>query len=193
MLYLTNKYLTPPGGAITVGICLCLLGAVFTEFLGIRGILGAFLVGIAFGDSKHFTERTEDILRQFITNIIAPFFFASIGLRLDFITNFNLGIVLFIFIIACAAKLIGAGVGSWLSGLNRNESLAVAFGMNARGGQEVVLGALALQAGIIDDRIFVGLVVMTVVTILMSVPMMKFFIQKNVVAQKARLSNDTII
>jgi Kef-type K+ transport system membrane component KefB len=187
MLYLTNKYLTPPGGAITVGICLCLLGAVFTEYAGIRGIFGAFIVGIAVGDSKHFTQRTEDILHQFITNIIAPFFFASIGLRLDFVTNFNLSVVLFILISACVAKLIGAGVGSWLSGLNRNESLAVAFGMNARGGQEIVLGMLALQAGIIDDRIFVGLVVMTIVTILMSGPMMTFFIQKNVVAQKVRL------
>jgi len=179
MLFLANKYLTPPGGAITVGICLCLLAAVMTEYLGIRGIFGAFLVGVAFGDSKHFSERTEDILYQFITNIIAPFFFASIGLRLNFITNFNLNVVLFIFIIACVAKMIGAGVGSWLSGLKRNESIAVAFGMNARGGQEIVLGALALQSGIIDERIFVGLVVMTIATILMSGPMMKFFIRRH--------------
>ena len=42
--------------------------------------------------------------------------------------------------------------------------------MNSRGSQEIVLGALALQAKIIDEPIFVGLILMTVVTILMAGP-----------------------
>jgi len=58
--------------------------------------------------------------------------------------------------------------------------MAIAFGMNARGSQEIVLGMIALQAGIIDEKIFVGLVVMTMVTILVAGPLMKFYLEKDI-------------
>jgi len=178
------KYLAPPSGVITVGICLCMLGAVFTEYLGIRGIFGAFLVGVAVGDSEHFNKNIEHLIQQFIVNILAPLFFASVGLRVNFVTNFDLSVVLIILGIACVAKIVGAGIGSRMSGLNKNESLSIAFGMNARGSQEIVLGMLALQAKIIDERIFVGLVVMTMVTILIAGPVMKFYLDKDLKAHK---------
>ncbi len=179
LLMLTSKYLTPPGGVITVGICLCFLSAVLTEYLGVRGIFGAFIMGVAVGDSKYFTEVSQHVMQQFVVNIIAPLFFASIGLRINFVTNFNLEIVGIILLISCVAKLVGAGIGSKMSGMSTNQSLAVAFGMNARGSQELVLGLLALQAKIIDEQIFVGLVVMTIVTILIAGPFMKYFLAKD--------------
>jgi len=111
-------------------------------------------------------------------------FFASVGLRVNFVTNFDLSVVLIILGIACVAKIVGAGIGSRMSGLNKNESLSIAFGMNARGSQEIVLGMLALQAKIIDERIFVGLVVMTMVTILIAGPVMKFYLDKDLKAHK---------
>jgi Kef-type K+ transport system membrane component KefB len=97
----------------------------------------------------------------------------------NFVSNFDLSIVLIIIAIGCIGKLVGAGLGSRLSGLNKNESIAIAFGMNARGSQEIVLGMLALQAKIIDEKIFVGLVIMTIVTILMSGPIMNFYLDKD--------------
>lgn len=182
ILLIADKFLSI-GGLITIAVSLCLLSAVFTEYLGVRGIFGAFIMGVAIGDSKHFPERLQNILHQFVVNIIAPLFFASIGLRVNFVTNFNIEIVAIILLIACLAKLIGAGVGARMSGLNKNESYAVAFGMNSRGSQEIVLGTLALQAKIIDEPIFVGLVVMTVVTILIAGPMMKYYLAKNNAAE----------
>lgn len=184
ILALSAKYLAVSSGVTTVAVCLCMLGAVFTEYLGIRGIFGAFLVGIAVGDSKHFSNHSQHVINQFILNIIAPLFFASVGLRVNFVTNFNLSVVLVILGIACIGKLVGAGVGSRMSGLNKEESYAIAFGMNARGSQEIVLGMLALQAKIIDERIFVGLVVMTVVTILITGPVMKFYLDKDLKMRK---------
>jgi len=50
--------------------------------------------------------------------------------------------------------------------------------MNSRGSQEIVLGALALQAKIIDEPVFVGLIIMTVVTILMAGPLIKYYLNK---------------
>jgi Kef-type K+ transport system membrane component KefB len=177
ILLVANKFLSI-GVMITLAVCLCLLSAVFTEYLGVRGIFGAFLMGVAIGDSKYFPERLQQILHQFVVNIIAPLFFASIGLRVNFVSNFNGEIIIIILLIACLAKIIGSGIGSRMSGLSKNESYVIAFGMNSRGSQEIVLGALALQAKIIDEPIFVGLIVMTVVTILMAGPLMKYYLNK---------------
>lgn len=184
ILALSVKYLAASSGVITVSVCLCMLAAVFTEYLGIKGIFGAFLMGIVVGDSKHFSHQIQQIIQQFILNIIAPLFFASVGLRVNFVTSFDLTVVLVILGIACVGKLIGAGLGSRLSGLNKNESVAIAFGMNARGSQEIVLGMLALQAKIIDEKVFVGLVLMTIVTILMAGPVMNFYLDKDLKTQR---------
>ena len=177
LLGFAKKHISGSGGIITVSCCLCFLGAVITEYLGIRGVFGAFLMGIAVGDSKHFSDSTQNVLQQFVVYIISPLFFASVGLRVNFVTNFDLTVVSIILGIACIAKIVGAGVGARISGLKKNESMAVAFGMNARGSQEIVLGMVALQAKIIDERIFVGLVVMTMVTILIAGPLMKYYLQ----------------
>ena len=177
MLSVAQKHLKI-GRVITLAICLCLFSSIVTEYLGIRAVFGAFLMGVAIGDSVFFTERHKLILHQFTVNIIAPLFFASIGLRLNFITDFNLEIVSIIVAVACIAKLVGAGLGSRMSGMSKNESLAVAFGMNARGAQEIVLGLLGVQAKLISEEVFVGLVIMTIVTVLVSGPAMRYFFVK---------------
>lgn len=177
MLSVAQKHLKI-GRVITLAICLCLFSSIVTEYLGIRAVFGAFLMGVAIGDSVFFTERHKLILHQFTVNIIAPLFFASIGLRLNFITDFNLEIVACIIAVACIAKLVGAGLGSRMSGMSKNESLAVAFGMNARGAQEIVLGLLGVQAKLISEEVFVGLVIMTIVTVIISGPAMRYFFVK---------------
>ncbi|MDN3584892.1 cation:proton antiporter [Mucilaginibacter flavus] len=173
------------GRVLTMAVCLCLISACITESLGVRGVFGAFLVGIGINDSAYFTEKHKHVLHQFTINVLAPLFFASVGLRLNFIANFNLEVVLIILVIACLAKLIGAGIGSALSGMTKNESIAVAFGMNARGSQEIVLGLLALQVKIISEPVFEGLVVMTVVTMIISGPIMKYYFLKEQKLQPA--------
>ncbi len=171
----------------TVAVCLCFIGAAVTEALGVRAVFGAFLVGVAISDSEYFTEAHKQVLHQFTINVLAPLFFASVGLRLNFISNFNLEIVVLILVIAFLAKLIGARIGSSLSGMTRNESIAVAFGMNARGSQEIVLGLIALQAKIISGPVFEGLVVMTVVTMVISGPIMKYYFLKEQKLELAQL------
>ena len=51
--------------------------------------------------------------------------------------------------IAFAGKIIGSGWGTRLGGFTWRESLAAAFGMNARGAMEIILGLVALENGLI--------------------------------------------
>ena len=81
------------------------LPAAFTEWIGIHAIFGAFIMGVALGDSEHFSERAKEIVHQFINNIFAPLFFVSIGLRVNFILNFDFGLTLIIIAIAFTGKI----------------------------------------------------------------------------------------
>ncbi|OFY62503.1 MAG: sodium:proton exchanger [Bacteroidetes bacterium RIFCSPLOWO2_02_FULL_36_8] len=166
-----------PGGVLAISFGLCFMSAAFTEYIGLHAILGAFLFGIALGDSVHMHERTREIIHQFVTNIFAPLFFVSIGLRVNFISNFDLTIVLVILVLAYAGKLIGASFGAWFGGMKSREAFAVGAGLNARGAMEIILGTLALSAGVITTPIFVALVVMALVTSLSSGIMMKAFLR----------------
>lgn len=171
-----KRKLSWPGGVLAISLGFAFLGAAFTEKIGIHAIFGAFIVGIAFGDSVHLNEKTRDIINQFITNIFAPIFFVSIGFRLNFIANFNLDITLIVLILAIMTKLLGAGAGALWGGLSLKEALAVGFGMNARGAMEIVLGLLALQAGLISPSLFVAIVIMAVVTSIMAGPMLQYLV-----------------
>lgn len=184
----SNRYLTRSGGTLSVGIVFCLLGAIFTEWLGIHAIFGAFMVGVAVGDSNHFSHRTREMLHDIVTYIFAPLFFVSIGFRVSFTENFDPGVISFILLISILGKLIGGYVGARMGKFGHNESMAIGFTMNARGSQEIVLGLIALNAGLITEKVFVGLVVMTFVTIMMAGPLMKIFLGREAIAKTKRES-----
>jgi len=95
---------------------------------------------------------------------------ASIGLRTNFAANFSLGVTLTLIAVACVGKILGATWGARLGGMDARSSWAVGFAMNARGAMEIILGVLALRAGLIGDRMFVALVVMALFTSLISGP-----------------------
>lgn len=167
-----------PGGVLALAFGLCFLGAAFTESIGIHSILGAFIVGIAFGDSPNLRERTREIIHQFITNVFAPIFFVSIGLYVDFVENFNLPLILVLLVLAYTSKIIGANIGARLGGLSKNDALAVGVSMNTHGVLEIILGSLAMAVGLINEEVFVAIVVLVVVSIITSAPMIKQIINR---------------
>jgi mannitol/fructose-specific phosphotransferase system IIA component (Ntr-type) len=62
--------------------------------------------------------------------------------------------------------------------MDRTSSLAVGLAMNARGAMEIILGILALQAGLIRENMFVAMVIMALFTSLMSAPAIHFLISR---------------
>lgn len=166
-----------PGGVLSFALTMALLSAAFTEWIGIHAIFGSFIVGVAIGDSPHMREHTRVVIDQFVSFIFAPLFFASIGLKVNFISHFNLGLVLTVLLIACICKLAGGVLGAKWGGMPKRDAWAVGFAMNARGAMEIVLGLLALEAGIIRQPLFVALVIMAIVTSMMSGPFMKMILQ----------------
>ena len=169
-----QAYTSWPGGVLGFAVTGGLLAAAFTEWIGIHSILGAFMFGVAFGDSTHLREKTRQILDHFISFIFAPLFFASIGLRVNVIEHFDFGLVLLVLFIASAGKIIGSIVASKLMGFSDRESLAIGFGMNARGAMEIILALLALEARLIGEEMFVALIIMAMITSLVAGPAMQW-------------------
>lgn len=177
-LPILQAYAHWPAGVLGFVVTLGLLGGAFMQSIGVHAIFGAFIVGIAVGESSHLHERTRTLLEEFVSFIFAPVFFASIGLRVNFVTNFDLPLVAMILVLACVGKVAGVVVGALWGGLPARQSWAVGFAMNARGAMEIILGLLALEAGIISERLFVALVVMAIVTSAVSGPLMSWVLQQ---------------
>ena len=167
-----------PGGILGFIFTLTLASAAFAEFAGIHAVFGAFITGIAVGESSHLRKRTSEHIHEIVTNVFAPFFFASIGLRTNFISNFNLPVTLTVIAVACVGKLAGAGWGARLGGMDRRTAWGVGLAMNARGAMEMILGILALQYGLIRESMFVALVIMALFTSLVSAPAIHFLIRR---------------
>ena len=179
LLQWTRVALAWPSGFICLITIIVLIAAALAEAIGIHAIFGAFFVGVALGrafgeDDQH----AHDIIYQFAISFFAPLYFVSIGLKANFAVHFDLPLVLIVFVIACAGKIGGASLGAWLGGMPRQEALAVGFGMNARGAMEMILASVALEAQVIDQRVFVALITMALTTSMLSGPMMQRLLQK---------------
>jgi Kef-type K+ transport system membrane component KefB/mannitol/fructose-specific phosphotransferase system IIA component (Ntr-type) len=162
-----------PGRLLSVVVILALFGASATQAIGIHAVFGGFIVGVVVGDSQKLRTRTRVVIEDFVMNIFAPVFFASLGLRVDFVHAFDLRLCALVFVIATLAKVIGCSVGARIGGLRWRQATAVGFGLNARGAMEIILALLALDAGLIKEQLFVALVVMALGTSLLSGPVMK--------------------
>lgn len=186
-IFWIQEKLSFPGAVLNFIFIMGFLGAAFTEFIGIHSIFGAFIVGIAIGDSVHLKERTRETIFQFVNSIFAPLFFVSIGLRVDFISNFNLILVGIVLFLAFIGKIAGSSFGAYISGMKKIDSLAVGVGMNSRGTMEIILGLLALQFGIIHETVFVALVIMALVTSLTSPPLLSLYVKRTAQSVKKLL------
>lgn len=158
------------GRVLSVIMVLALLGASATQALGMHPVFGGFVMGVAIGDSPRLREHPRQILHDFVSYVFTPVFFATMALRYDFAAAFDPRLVLVVIAIACLTKVAGCAVGARLGGVAWREALAIGFGMNSRGAMEILLAVIALEAGIINEKLFVALVSMAVFTSLISGP-----------------------
>lgn len=163
-----------PGSAIALTVVFGLGMASIALWIGIHPVFGSLLAGVVIGSVRELREETRTVVYEFVVSVFAPIFFASIGLRMDFAANFDVVLVLGVLALGCTGKGLGAWIGGRLGGLDRRESLAVAAGLNSRGIMGIVLGIVALEYGVIENRMFVALAVLGVSTSLMSGPLMKW-------------------
>jgi Kef-type K+ transport system membrane component KefB/mannitol/fructose-specific phosphotransferase system IIA component (Ntr-type) len=181
-----QAYTRWPGGELSFALILGLLGAAFTQWIGIHAIFGAFIVGVAVGDSSHLREHTRVVIDKFVSFIFAPVFFASIGLKVNFLTHFDFPLILTVLLITFVCKLAGGVIGARWGGMPAREAWAVGFAMVSVGAMGIIVGMIALEAGIIRQNLFVALITMAIITSMISGPCIQLILRSET---KLRLRN----
>lgn len=124
----------------------------FADVLGMHWVLGAFVAGLYFEPSRVGQlayDEMKIVLSGVSSGFLAPLFFASIGLHVDWhaVTG-TPGLLAGLIAVAYFGKLIGAGGPAVLSGMSRKEGLIVGAGMGARGELELVVISIAINSGL---------------------------------------------
>lgn len=176
-LHWAKQRVSWPSGFIALTSLVILLTGSLAEALGIHAFLGAFLIGIALaGDDEEHNEAHE-VINHFVLSFFAPIYFVSMGMTTNFITNFDWLLVALIVVVAFISKVGGVLLAEKAAGAPiTRETWAIAFGMNARGATGIILAGVGLTYGVIDEPIFVAVVVMALITSLVAGPMMSKFL-----------------
>lgn len=150
------------GCTVEIASATVLSTAVISEAVSVHGIFGAFLAGMVLCDKrkrKYLLQKTCPLTM----GLLAPIYFTSIGLKANFVQGFDMALMLLVLLVACLGKMPMASLGARQSGMSRRYALVVGFGMNVRGALEIVLASLALDNHLVDQRIFVALVIMALI------------------------------
>lgn len=167
-----KSYMPWPGSFLGITTVLILLAATCAEAIGIHAVFGAFLVGLAFSQNLKKRDEAHEMVYQFVMCFFAPLYFVSIGLKANFVESFDPVLVLVVLLIACIGKVFGVTLGLRISKMSWKQSVAVGFAMNARGAMEMILATVARDEGLIDEHLFVALIIMALVTSVLSGPIM---------------------
>ena len=138
--------------------------AIVTQAIGLHAVFGAFVAGLMLSRAPRVRARDRAELEAVTMGLMAPVFFAYSGLQANLTALASPYVPLIVLAVACAAKIGGALLGGRLGGLEFRESLAVAFGMNARGGMEIILALLGLSLGVLTPATYTMIVAVAVVT-----------------------------
>jgi len=151
--------------------------AVFAEMMGLHFILGAFIAGMFFHPNVvdvEVYERVELQMSGITRGFLAPIFFVSVGMYLDFSAISQVpGFVGILILIAFVSKFVGAGLPAFWVGHSKREAMMVGIGMSGRGAVELIVAGVALEAGLflqpyptppIVESLFSSIVIMALVT-----------------------------
>lgn len=165
-----NKLLTVLKGKeslFAIFFVFILLFASLTEAVGLHFIIGSFIAAMLINKDlvgqKHLTTF-HNSTNGMAMGFLAPIFFAGIGLEFRFSSIQNIGLLGAIVLVSFVSKIVGGYVGGRIALLGHKSSLALGFGLNARGIMELVIANIAFREGLIDLEIFSILVIMGLVT-----------------------------
>jgi Kef-type K+ transport system membrane component KefB len=152
-------------------------GALLAQFVGLAAIIGAFVVGLIIAETP-VREEVEHGFRSLL-GIFAPFFFAVTGANIDMSALLNMELLVIVLVLAAlgvVTKLVGGIAGSWK--LGKWNSVVVGVGMSPRGEVGIVVSALGLSLGLINNEIYAVLLAAVILTTLVAPVMLQWVIPR---------------
>ena len=156
-----------------LGVALLLAG--FFEKQSLAMIIGAYTTGLALSRTDIapvIQERLHGLYKFFV-----PIFFAVTGMSVNVTQLFNREVLIcggIYTLCAVVAKVIGCGGPALALGFNLKGGLRIGTGMIPRGEVALIIAGIGLSAGIIEQKIFGIVILMTLLTTLVAPPLLSF-------------------
>lgn len=146
-------------------LLVCFLFAAIANALSVNIIFGAFLAGIVVGMTANEKVAAVKIhVTEIALGFFIPIYFAVVGLKLNLIHHFDFTFFLGFLVFAIFVKMMGTVLAARVAGENWFSSFNLGVAMNARGGPGIVLATVAFDFGIINETLFVVLLLLAIVT-----------------------------
>jgi Kef-type K+ transport system membrane component KefB len=172
------EHLSIQNASLVVALAICLLLSWLAVKINIAAIIGAFFAGLVFADyapQRNLLPRVSGI-----TELLAPFFFFTIGARLNasLLTKEILISALIVSLLAVVSKIIGCGLP--MVGQGWRQVLQVGTGMMPRGEVALIVALAGLTAGIVTETTYSIVVIMTAVTTILAPPLLRILFRREI-------------
>jgi len=159
-------------------IVFLVLFSYLAEHLNLASILGAYLVGLAIGQTSQ-KKVILDHVNILGYSLFIPVFFVEVGMKMKAHHLLHVSSFAILYtLMAIVSKIVGCGIGAKLSGFNWRSSLKIGVGMIPRMGVELAMLSIAISAGVMDLASLTVIVVMVFVTTLITPPLLKVVYMK---------------
>jgi Kef-type K+ transport system membrane component KefB len=156
---------------LVLALALCLGLSVAATQIGMAAIIGAFFAGLAFAD---YSPRWNlEPRAQAINQFLSPFFFFTMGSRLD-LSVFSKSVVVLALILSAVAlvsKIVGCALPLYREGWRA--MLQVGVGMTPRGEVALIVALIGLQMNAISQRAYALVIVITALTTVLPPPFLR--------------------
>jgi len=148
--------------------------AYLAEHLNLASILGAYLTGLALGQSSK-KKLIMDRMNVLGYSLFIPLFFVEVGMRIELGYVLHAGIFAVVYTLAAVvSKVIGCGIGAKLAGFDWDSSLKIGVGMVPRMGVELAMLAVAMASGAIGPDALTVVILVVFVTTVITPPLLKW-------------------
>jgi Kef-type K+ transport system membrane component KefB len=168
-------------GVTAFAIVIILLFGWSAETLGgMAAITGAFLAGLVLAQSP-VKERIESGISSLAYGMFVPVFFINVGLSANIreLGGENFWLLWVLTGMAVVGKVLGSGLGANLGGFSRLEALQLGVGMMSRGEVGLIVAAVGISEGLIQQNIFSVIVGVVIITTLLTPPSLRILFRRS--------------
>jgi Kef-type K+ transport system membrane component KefB len=162
---------------LILALAICLGLSVAAERIGMAAIVGAFFAGLAFAEYSMEWKLVPRV--NAITEFLAPFFFFTMGSRLD-LRIFGPDVIVacvVITVLALVAKVVACGLPVLSEGWPN--ALKVGVGMTPRGEVALIVALVGLQMKMMSQAAYAIVIFMTGATTLIAPPVLRYLFRKD--------------
>jgi Na+:H+ antiporter len=172
------RHMSLQNAPLVLSLAICLLLSWAAARIGMAAIIGAFFAGLVLAD--YAPEWRLQPRVHAINEFLAPFFFFTIGARLD-VHLFSGNVLLDAFVISLLAvlsKVVGCGLPVLHEGWST--TLRVGIGMMPRGEVALIVALVGLQMNMVSQSAYAIVIFMAGFTTILAPPLLRLLLRGQV-------------